>query len=757
MRRPLAVIGFTYFAALAIAFFVGSIAFWVIVPAALFAVFAFLIGRFRKTRFIPAISVTILSALVVFSLCNTQRLEPAERIRGEKAYVSGRLSELPVSQYGRYYYQLDADTIKTDQGKSFPEAKIIVSSGKPLNVDMYDRVKADVRISRTIKTSDISKGILFRGSIDTSSQVKIDKSEAKPPAYYALLLRKTVSDQLMVLFPEKQGAAATALITSDKLMLPDEVTQDLRRAGLSHIVVVSGYHVTVIASILFAFFLMITHRRKRPAAIMCAAAVFGYMMMVGFTPSVSRAGIMLIILLIGIACFRQADSINSLGAAVLLIILINPFAAIDVGLMLSFSATLGILLVSGRIVKYLNDRLYTGKWEMLTCRFYTKTVRPCLKAIISVFAVSFSAMLFTLPVRILCFQQITPYSVIANMLIAPALSLLIPLLMLILALHFSVLLDFLCLPFVLVSSGLISYIFAVAGTIASLPFSQINVARDFVPVWLLFSIAVLSVLLWLKKKSIAVRIHGLAVFLSFIILMLFNSAINYSIIRIAVLDTGDGLSVVITSHDRAAVLLCGGDYGGYGAVRSYLEANNVRSLSYLLLTDNSDESSLYTQELLKSYPVAAAEVYDEQAFSEGVHSELKKCNNLILRSSGSHESNTTYIDGWRIESNVGKKASFISVDIDGIRLLLCTDGTDCGSIPDQLRNGRFLIINGDVTNIDVLDYSDLLISDSRDNKQIYDRLPLSGRNVYQTFDGGNIIIRCRSGASEIRRENVWLS
>lgn len=757
MKRPLAVIGFTYFAALAIAFFAGSIAIWFIVPASLLALLSFLIGRLRRTRFIPAVAVTVLSALAVFALCDTQRLEPAEKIRGEKAHISGRLSELPVSQYGRYYYQLDADSIKTDQGKSFPETKMIVSLDKPLNADFYDRVKADVRISRTIKTSDIAKGILFRGSIDTSTAVTIDTSEPKPPAYYALWLRKTISDNILMLFPEKQGAAATALITSDKLLLPDEVTQDLRRSGLSHIVVVSGYHVSIIASILFSFFLIITHRRKRPAALLCAAAVLGYMMMVGFTPSVSRAGIMLIIFLIGIACFRQADPINSLGAAVLLIIIINPLAATDVGLMLSFSATLGILLISGRLSKYLNDRLYTGKAEMLKSRLYTKAVRPCLRAVISVFAVSFSAMLFTLPVRILCFQQITPYSMLANMLIAPALSMVIPLLMLILVLHFSVLLDFLCLPFVLLSSGLISYIFGVAGAIASLPYSQINVARDFVPVWLFFSTAVLAALICLKKKGIAIRLYALAAFLSFIILVVFNSAINYSVIRIALLDTGNGLSVVITNHDRAAVLMCGGDYGGYGVLRSYLEAAHVRSLSYLLLTDSSDESSLYTQELLKSYQISAAEVYDEQSFNEGVHSKLKKSNNLILRSSGGQETNITYVDNWKIESNIGENSSFIAADIDGVSLLICTDGTDCEGVPEYLRSGRILIINGEVSNMDVMDYSDLLISDSRENKQLYDDLLRADRNVYQTFDGGNIIIRCHNGTTELRRENLWLS
>lgn len=756
MKRPLAVTGFSYLAALAVALYIGRGCFDALGVIFLAAVVVSLaVKPLREMTFPVFVSLSALAAVVSLGIFTYSRVLPAAGFCGKNAQISAKLTDRPYSSYGRYYYPLRADNIISEDGRSLENVKILISSNKCFDMDLYDTINTDVEFGRNDNISYISKGTMLRGYIPFKAETNIIHESSKPFQYWLTSLKCAVVDEIKYLFPEKQAAVLSAVMTGDKAEIPDDIYDNFRKAGISHIIVLSGTHTTVMVSFVFALLMLLTGKNKRLSALLAALFVLLYMMTVGFTPSVTRAGIMQIIFLLGIAVSRRYDPINSLGLAVLIIILINPYAAADVSLLLSFSAVLGILLLYNRIKNYLYDRIQTGKAERVLNKIQVRFM-PLMKAAAVVFSFSVSAYLFTLPVCIVYFRQITVYSVLTNMLISSAVTVIIISMMIMLLLHFSVIFSFIALPFILFCGLLTNYIILVSQIVSSLPFAQINTAREFVPVWLALSIIAALALYFLRKRKLrhAVKIYALSVFAVFVFAMMFNDIANKDITRFSVLDTGNGVSAVVTRDNKAAVFSCGGSFGKGYILREHLEALNINEISYLLITDGNDTGSLYAPDIMSLYDTAVVEVYDEEKQYENMHSLIKECGRTVFRRSEGSDS-ITHLDDIDIISGVHNKSGFVFAELEGLRFLICSDGTDCSVLSDRVRNCDILIINGEVTNISMVRYKTLFISDSSENRGKYNGL--MGDNTLASFDGGNIIVKVHDKRYDIRRENIWLS
>lgn len=135
-----------------------------------------------------------------------------------------------------------------------------------------------------------------------------------------------------------------------------QVRQDFRDSGISHLLAVSGTHIVILTG-----FVMLLLRRLKGKIwiknLIAAGFVFFFMALTGFTPSVVRAGIMMLVVLFGGILRRQSDPLNSLGLSALLLTVPNPYAAAGIGLLMSFSATLGIILLAGRLDRAMVSRM----------------------------------------------------------------------------------------------------------------------------------------------------------------------------------------------------------------------------------------------------------------------------------------------------------------------------------------------------------------------------------------------------------------
>ncbi len=156
-------------------------------------------------------------------------------------------------------------------------------------------------------------------------------------------VRLFISSSLYLNTNNETGSFLTALLTGDRTNLSNNTSLNFRRLGISHVLALSGMHLAILTAFISKL-LEIFKVGKKPRVFICALVTIFYMAMVGFTPSVTRSGLMLLIYSLLFLSSYTKDSVTSLAISVFIIIAFSPTAAFDISLWLSASATLGVIL-----------------------------------------------------------------------------------------------------------------------------------------------------------------------------------------------------------------------------------------------------------------------------------------------------------------------------------------------------------------------------------------------------------------------------
>jgi ComEC/Rec2-related protein len=270
-------------------------------------------------------------------------------------------------------------------------------------------------------------------------------------------VRSYVDRLLSDLFRDDQYRIASGLILGGSGRLGEELKEVFSRAGVLHILAVSGLHVGFAAIFLgaFLFFVPLDHRIKF-AIVMCGLIV--YAGVTGFRPSVSRATLMAFLFGMALVSERNVSSMHVVNITATVFLLVNPLLFFDVGAQLSFGAVYGILWLYPRIEK--------GVINKVRQRIYRIILRPM--------AVSFSAQVFVAPFVIYYFHRLPLYAVLTNLLIVPIASTIIFLLFLCFAVGWMwfAAAKVIALP----ASIFITVLVALSDFAASIPFSSIRLS-----------------------------------------------------------------------------------------------------------------------------------------------------------------------------------------------------------------------------------------------------------------------------------------
>ena len=578
--------------------------------------------------------------------------------------------------------------------------------------------------------------------------------------YYVLKLKQRVIDNINSLLPQKDAALVRAMLLSDRSSIENSDIQTFRAAGVSHIIVVSGFHLSVFAALLSALLSLII-KNKTVVSLLCCAGIFMYMSLAGFSPSVIRAGIMLISVFLAAAAYRVSDQLNSLGLAALVICFINPYSSADVGFLLSFYATLGIIVFSPRMKSFISEKLQPAKPMENSALIKTrKVLAPVIDYFLSLLCVTVSAVLFTAPCSVMSFRSFALYSVLFNILICPAASVLICIA------AFTAVLSL--IPFISAAAVIpaflcrlpAEYILAVSSLSSVLPFSLVRASHDYIPACMLLSvgISVLLVLLFNDKKRMVMISAAFTVI--FTAAAVITGIMDIGTEKLSVVDTGDGLSVVLQKNDgNTAVLFCGGDFGNNSVLSDYLDGSEINTISYLLLTDKMYSDTGYCSRLLEKYDILTIHIYDPERFSEKIISDFDKAGSIINSSYRDAEPSAVKLGDTDINVLRCYGCTAVKAEVSGNSFLILADKTDCGLIPEEWRICDYLIINGIPENTQLLDAGCVIISDSGENVgNDAKALDISCDNICATGGNGTICVKISdSGNSELRRESTWLS
>jgi len=184
------------------------------------------------------------------------------------------------------------------------------------------------------------------------------------------------------------------LAIGERGLISEKLAENMKELSLTHLVAVSGANLAIIAAAVFLTASLLGLGRSS-RFLLSFIAIACYIVLVGPESSVLRAGTMAAFVLAGWWLGRKVHPLIPLSWAVLLLLLIDPGLSVDIGFALSVFATLGLLLLAGRLHEWFEPKL--GTWLSIGV------------------SASISAQLFTLPVLLILQPSIPLYSVIANL------------------------------------------------------------------------------------------------------------------------------------------------------------------------------------------------------------------------------------------------------------------------------------------------------------------------------------------------------
>ena len=383
----------------------------------------------------------------------------------------------------------------------------------------------------------------------------------------------------------------TAELTGDKSAMDDGDYLAMQETGLAHLFAVSGLHCAFLVTLLA---LLISRRQRLLCAVTIPLLLF-YMVMVGMSPSVVRACIMQIFLLIAPLFRRGSDPLTSLAAALLVILLCNPFAAASVSLQLSFSATLGMVLLSPRLYK-----LLTG-WYKGKCR----PLRAALCFVAANLSATLSAVVFTAPLTAWYFRIFVLVAPLSSLLAVPAAG------WSFMAAFVTVLLGFVWLPLASllgwISWALVRYILWIANGMMSWRYHAVYFTNPYLVYWLLFLYAAfIGCAATPDGKRKYLLASALSVLTLTAAIWVNRQDYQYGVLTALTLDVGQGESVILTSGGETALVDCGSsnsykDPGGLAA--DTLHSMGVRELSAVVVTHYHADHTNGLYEVLRRIPV----------------------------------------------------------------------------------------------------------------------------------------------------------
>ena len=375
-------------------------------------------------------------------------------------------------------------------------------------------------------------------------------------------IRSAIGSRIDSIFP-KSSQLVRALILGDKRDMDSDIREDFAVAGVAHLLAISGLHVTLIA--MFISFLFKKLLGVWPATIIALIAVFAYGLLIGFSPSISRAAIMYAALCGAPLFGRPAEGTTRLALAFLVILLINPINIADPGFVMSFCASAGLIWLS-------NPMLRLMRLDKITSGF--SVGKQILRYLANLFTATLSAQLATYPALALYYGTFSVVSVISNLFLVPFC----------LASLIGAYIGLAIPAVAFIPDTMLHLLRQAVGFFAGLKWSEIAVPTP--PFWLwlgLFAVGMLvSEVSHFPKKFKSYLVILIPVFIIAAILIPMNPGM-----QVVFLDVGQADSAVIRTGDKAYII----DLGEDGDITAnYINGENLTVEALFLSHPHSDHA-----------------------------------------------------------------------------------------------------------------------------------------------------------------------
>ncbi len=389
--RPLMLLCTAFLLAIGAVLYYPALIYVVVASAMLYAV-----AKKNIAVLIP-VAVGLLLAVLVSGLY-LRRVTNAQSIVGTTLTGNATLLYTGFAQ-SFMLESAEGETYIIDLGSYAPELR---------SMDIGETVELVVTVESVERESYeylVSAGIKL-----VTSLVSYDTDTAQSEHIYSafIRMREDVCSTIYSALSSQNTGLMLSLLFSNKDYLDDDIQENFRASGLSHLMSVSGLHISIMMFVL----ILALKQLKVPVVIRVSLIMFGSMFLfvaAGMSPSIFRSLIMLMFTMSAVALGRQNDSLTVLAFSATILVVICPPILSSISFLLSYLSTLGILLFYKKLVL-----LFRVLWHSKFINM-PKWVRYISSAMI----VSFAAQIITLPIIAYQFGNISVLGVFVNLIAIP--------------------------------------------------------------------------------------------------------------------------------------------------------------------------------------------------------------------------------------------------------------------------------------------------------------------------------------------------
>ncbi len=719
MKRPFAIIGFSFFAALLFASYSNTVinTAVMIITAALF-ILTILPIKFLRNAVYSFCFISIATAMCLYQYVTLPIYNSAVKFDGKELAVTGRVIEERTVNYGNSYHIIELDTV---DGKELNhKIKCRVLSGAELDIEPFSKISTTLQLylptdkyGLSSNRSYKSKGIYLFGR--PTDDVEVTDSPTKVPYYYAIKFRMAAREKIYEFMSKPSADLVSAMCLGDSDAIPDDIYQNLKLSGVVHLFVVSGLHISIISGVLMSLFRKLKFSSRRSALLTVPFVIF-FIMMTGLSPSALRAGIMSMVYLLSKILFRKSDALNSLGIAAFVLLLINPFSAFNISFQLSFLSTLGIILSA----------------DMAELKRKPKYFAKTASAIYSIVIQTLSATIFTLPISITVFQYVSLLSVPANILLSFVATLLLVIGMIFIPLAFLGL-AIILKPIVFILNIICTYITSVAAFFSQFDFCIIRLDSEIYLLALALALMFIGLIVLVTKNPKSIKTAVVASLMLFCVAFAIDKISKQNTVTLKLLNVEGGFAAIIEDGNKTSLVGCGGRGISHVIVKDTL-LNPSSEIELFVVPKNDTAFAGNAQTIIEDLNLKNILI---SSFGNTVDYDI--INNSESNILNPNEKIT--IDNVTFDFRDTEKASAVKLNIKGIDILIPSNRADLSKLDSDFTDCDIIICNKAPKDLSVVNPQIAFISNTANTGgKEAKRFCEAGIDCVTTSDNGDITL-----------------
>ena len=519
--------------------------------------------------------------------------------------IIGTIVSDPQEKEYKTKYILKIDTINSN--KKYKNTKVILYTKKEKETLKYgDKIElvGNFKLAQERRNPG---GFDYRfylktkkiyGIVTTKNTKRLKENNVNIISMIANKTANVIKNQSKKLLENKKACLLIGLLIGDTDEIDEETKEDFRNSNLTHMLAVSGLHVSYV---LLAVNYIITKVKihKKLSKIIVMLLILFFILVTGATPSVLRAGTMTIYLILGGIFYRRISVFSSLNLSLLVIIIMNPYCLFDVGLQLSYAGTIGIVY----LYPIIKEKIYNKANSIL---------------------ITISANIVIIPIIMYNFNTISLTFFISNLLAGPIIGIII-------ILGFSIIIiSLIFFPIANIFSKILNLLIILflntAKACANLPFSKIFIITPTLKfIFLYYCLLVFIIIKERIQIRISIKLKNKVIAI-LIILVIINpikyfSNIKQSNLKIYFVDVGQGDSTCIVTPKNKVILIDGGGNSkdenydiGKQTLLPYLLDKKINKIDYCIVSHfDSDHCGglMYILKNLKVKNIIIGKQYEE--------------------------------------------------------------------------------------------------------------------------------------------------